>query len=215
VTKDAHLRITIAPVGDEDAMLFQPTVLTVEENEQLTWRGRVLIPGILDGTHSFALEETGDGGTELTHSESFRGVMLFVNDMSVYEPSFVAMNEALKVRAEAMAGAEPAAREVPSGPIQPDVGVIFNMTGGHERLSGEAVAEPEATTEEGTMEEGTSGDGAMMESTTEEGAMMEGEATMEPETPADSGSSGGSGNLFDVGRDTPSTPPMESGSNPR
>lgn len=43
-------------------MTFRPTVLVAEPDRELRWRGRLLVPGLLDGEHAFVVEPRGDGG---------------------------------------------------------------------------------------------------------------------------------------------------------
>ena len=88
-----RLRVRLTPPGVR-ATAFRPTVLVAEANRELTWRGRVLLPGLYDGEHSFTLEEREDGTTYLVHAETFTG-------RPAIERGFWQMNGALKERAEA------------------------------------------------------------------------------------------------------------------
>lgn len=91
------------------AMTIKPTVLRVEPTRELRWLGRLGLPRIFDGEHIFELTPTDDGGTHLVHREEFRGVLVSPLLAWVGKPTragFVAMNEALKVRAEALVLAE-------------------------------------------------------------------------------------------------------------
>jgi hypothetical protein len=82
-------------------MTFRPTVLAVRPGELLRWIGRLIMPGIFDGTHQFALDDIG-GHTRLTQSETFRGVLVpFTGKIITQtEADFRALNQALKQRAE-------------------------------------------------------------------------------------------------------------------
>ena len=85
------------------AMTFRPTVTVVEPARTFEWLGRLGLPGVFDGRHRFDLAPE-DGGTHLTHTESFRGVMVPLLRRSLDAPTragFEAMNTALKARAEA------------------------------------------------------------------------------------------------------------------
>ncbi|MEO6018776.1 MAG: SRPBCC domain-containing protein [Knoellia sp.] len=96
------LRVRITP-GDGD-MTFTPTVLAAEPRRELRWLGRVLLPGLLDGTHSFTLT-TIPGGVRLAQSETFTGVLVpFVGGAIDAGDDFDAMNEALRDRVESTAG---------------------------------------------------------------------------------------------------------------
>ena len=45
-------------------MTFAPTVIRAARNQELRWLGRLLLPGVFDGEHSFQLSPTA-GGTRL------------------------------------------------------------------------------------------------------------------------------------------------------
>ena len=68
----------------------------------LRWIGRLLVPGIFDGTHQFALEERG-GHTRITQSETFGGILIpFAGKTNTQtETDFNNLNQALKQRVEA------------------------------------------------------------------------------------------------------------------
>src|SRR5438093_10920309 len=58
----ARLLVRVQPPGGRP-MTFRPTVLRVEPERELAWRGRTLIPGPFDGEHYFTLEpRTVDSG---------------------------------------------------------------------------------------------------------------------------------------------------------
>lgn len=87
------------------AMTFRPRVLAVRPGVLLRWIGRLIIPGIFDGTHQFALEDLG-GHTRLTQSEAFGGILVPFTGTTISrtEGDFRALNQALKQRAEHSAG---------------------------------------------------------------------------------------------------------------
>lgn len=97
----AKLDNVIHAIHMEKPQSFRPTVLVASENEELRWLGRFLVPGLFDGEHYFLIAPEGTG-TRFTHGENFRGRGLLAFDMEEFVPSFVAMNEALKARAEAV-----------------------------------------------------------------------------------------------------------------
>ena len=96
----ARLTLRMVPTGGR-AMTFRPTVLAARPGEQLRWIGRLVVPGIFDGTHQFALEDLG-GHTRLTQSETFRGLLVPFTGKTIArtEADFHALNRALKERAE-------------------------------------------------------------------------------------------------------------------
>ncbi|MGI9647593.1 MAG: SRPBCC family protein [Acidimicrobiia bacterium] len=96
------LEAYLDPPGGK-GMTFKPTVVAFEEGTELTWLGRLLLPGVFDGRHTLRVEPR-DGGSTFVHGESFGGVltgliMRFIGDST--ELGFEQMNTALKARAEA------------------------------------------------------------------------------------------------------------------
>lgn len=100
-----RLVVTAQPPG-RGAWTFKPTVLTVEPNAELVWRGSVAIPGLFVGRHYFRLEAEGESACRLVHGEQFSGLLLPLMGgmLADTEKGFHAMNAALKARAEARAG---------------------------------------------------------------------------------------------------------------
>ncbi|MBS4104457.1 SRPBCC domain-containing protein [Tsukamurella paurometabola] len=102
VTVGRDLDVRISNGGSETA--FRPEVLAVEPERELRWVGRVLVPGLLDGEHSFRLEAVA-GGTLFTQSERFRGVLVLPAGASIdVADGFDAMNAALRDRVLATIG---------------------------------------------------------------------------------------------------------------
>jgi hypothetical protein len=97
----ARLEARIQPPGGR-AMTFKPTVLAVTPERELRWLGRLLVPGLFDGEHSFRLEPAGEGRVRFVQSERFGGLLvpLFGKTLEKTERGFEAMNAALKERAE-------------------------------------------------------------------------------------------------------------------
>ena len=84
-------------------MTFRPVVLTVLPNMQLRWLGRLLLPGLLDGEHSFRLGEKGLT-CRFHQSERFTGVLVPLIGQGLWtatQHGFDEMNAALKTRVEA------------------------------------------------------------------------------------------------------------------
>jgi hypothetical protein len=102
----AKLEVRIEPQSGR-GMTFRPTVLAAEPQRELRWLGRVLLPGLFDGEHSFRLEPFAGGRVRFVQSERFSGVLvpLFRGTLGRTEEGFVQMNEALKRQAEAAATA--------------------------------------------------------------------------------------------------------------
>ena len=83
-------------------MTFRPTITRMEDREHLEWLGRVVLPGIFDGRHSFHLEALLDDRTRLTQTEEFSGVLVALTGtvLERTHAGFEAMNQALRLRAE-------------------------------------------------------------------------------------------------------------------
>ena len=100
--KGAKLRVTIQAC-ESDPMEFTPKVLKVENEREFRWKGRVLMPGIFDGEHSFRIERLPGGASRLIQAEKFSGILVpFFKGMlkSKTRCGFEAMNKALKSRSE-------------------------------------------------------------------------------------------------------------------
>jgi hypothetical protein len=102
LTRGSRLAVTIALPGAKPRR-FTPTVTAVEPERRLAWLGRLLIPGVFDGAHSFDIEPLTPDMTRFTQSERFSGVlvMMLPDVLRSTESGFVAMNTALAARAEA------------------------------------------------------------------------------------------------------------------
>ena len=84
------------------AMTFRPTVLAATPDEELRWLGHLLLPRVFDGEHQLLLASLGDRRTRFTQRELVRGILVpFTGGiLAKTEQGFVAMNQALKKRAE-------------------------------------------------------------------------------------------------------------------
>src|SRR6266567_5763467 len=73
LTVGSTLTLRMVPAHGR-AFTMHPRLLAVQPGALLRWIGRLMVPGIFDGTHQFSLEDLG-GHTRLTQSETFRGVL--------------------------------------------------------------------------------------------------------------------------------------------
>ncbi len=91
-----RLNLRMRPPGGR-AMTFKPWVTAVEEHRYLEWLGRLGMPGLFDGRHSFSLTPLPGGRTLLQQSETFTGVLIpFAGSiLTATRAGFEAMNEAL------------------------------------------------------------------------------------------------------------------------
>ena len=81
-------------------MTVRPKIVAAEPGVELRWASSV--PGIISGEHGFVLSPA-EGSTRLVQSETFRGFLVPFSGKTLTrsEASFLALNEALKKRAEA------------------------------------------------------------------------------------------------------------------
>jgi hypothetical protein len=79
------------------------TLLKVEPNQELRWLGRLFMPYLLDGDHSFVLTPMEPGRVLVTQKETFSGLLVPVVSrwlLPNMSAAFEAMNQALKRHVE-------------------------------------------------------------------------------------------------------------------
>lgn len=81
-------------LGGGQSLRLSPLVVRREETAALCWRGRVMVPRLLDGEHCYLLIAEGDG-TRLVNTEHFTGALLWFTDVESYRADFEAANAAL------------------------------------------------------------------------------------------------------------------------
>jgi hypothetical protein len=84
-------------------MKFTPTTKVFKPQEEFTWLGRLFIPGIFDGRHSFVFEIIEEGKTRMTQKEQFKGMLVRPMKKKLdteIVTEFNLMNEKLKELAE-------------------------------------------------------------------------------------------------------------------
>ncbi|MFA5923743.1 MAG: SRPBCC domain-containing protein [Methylococcaceae bacterium] len=99
-----RLTAFIQPTGGK-GMTFRPTVLVALPNQEFRWRGHFLLPGIFDGEHYFQIELIAPGRVRFIQGEKFSGLLVALAKSSLEgetKSGFIAMNQALKVQAEAV-----------------------------------------------------------------------------------------------------------------
>jgi hypothetical protein len=82
---------------------IRPEVLEADPARRLRWLGRVLMPGVFDGEHTFTIQPAGPGRARLTQHEEFRGLLAPLVLAMIAKStlaSFHRMNQALKTRVE-------------------------------------------------------------------------------------------------------------------
>ena len=91
-----RLDLTIRPPGARP-MRFKPWVTAVEPHRYIEWLGRLVVPGVFDGRHSFTLTSLAGGRTLLQQSETFSGALVPFSGsvLARTRDGFHAMNVAL------------------------------------------------------------------------------------------------------------------------
>jgi hypothetical protein len=85
-------------------MTFKPTVLAARPEHELRWLGRFILPGLVDGEHTFRIEPLPEGRSRFTQSERFSGLLVrpLKSMLGKTERGFEQMNAALKAKAESV-----------------------------------------------------------------------------------------------------------------
>jgi hypothetical protein len=104
IKKGGTLEVTFHTKGS-DPVVFTPTVLLNEKNSIFQWEGRLLVPGIFTGRHTFRLVSIGPAKTRLVQEEDFNGILVPFFSFTSTEDGFSLMNSELKKRVET--GARP------------------------------------------------------------------------------------------------------------
>ena len=97
----ALLTVKIVPPGHKP-MTFKPRVLAAAPNRELRWLGRIMLPGLFDGEHSFELSDNSQSCL-FRQSEEFSGILVPLMGAKMFEATrqgFMAMNDALRKRAQ-------------------------------------------------------------------------------------------------------------------
>ena len=103
-TPGGRLVVRLARSG-KSTLKFRPRVLTAEKPRELRWLGRLGIPGLFDGEHSFTIVPAPGGGVRFVQAETFRGLLVPLLWRGLdrdTKPMFERMNTALRDRAEAL-----------------------------------------------------------------------------------------------------------------
>ena len=102
IQRGGRLTVSIQPAGGRP-MTFRPTVLVAPPNVELRWLGHFLFPGVFDGEHYFQFAPSTPGRVRFIQGEKFSGVLVSLAKATLERGTragFVAMNQALKTRAE-------------------------------------------------------------------------------------------------------------------
>jgi hypothetical protein len=94
-----EISLTMQPVG-KSPMRFSPKVLEVVQGQRITWRGRLGIPGIFDGTHHLTVSRIDATHTRFEQEEDFSGILVPFAGFKPYRQGWDLMNAALKAKSE-------------------------------------------------------------------------------------------------------------------
>jgi hypothetical protein len=98
----ARLRVFVQPAGGK-GMSFRPTVLVMDPSRELRWLGRLWVPGLFSGEHSFTIEPLSEYRVRFIQRERFEGALVPLLAKMLdrgTRSGFEAMNRALKLQSE-------------------------------------------------------------------------------------------------------------------
>lgn len=99
IKKGNIIEVTFQTHGS-DPIVFTPEIILYEENNILQWEGKLFIPGIFTGRHTFQLVKIETNKTKLIQKEDFNGILVpFFKFDSTIE-GFTLMNKEFKKRTE-------------------------------------------------------------------------------------------------------------------
>src|SRR3989442_13874237 len=75
VRTGAQLHVQLGPTGGR-VMSFKPKMVNVETNREMSWLGRLLIPGLFNGEHSFTIQALDEKGVRFVQHEKFTGLLV-------------------------------------------------------------------------------------------------------------------------------------------
>jgi hypothetical protein len=93
------VRVTVHPVGQ--AQITGTGHVLASDPDRIAWSGHLGFPGVFSGVHTFLIESDGPNRTVFSNNEKMQGLSVLFYDFKPTEAAFVAMNQALKQRAEA------------------------------------------------------------------------------------------------------------------
>lgn len=96
--------IHIFPPGLK-SMVLNPKIAEVDCERKLQWQGGFLFPGLLDGEHSFLIEELADRSIRLIQKEDYSGLLIPFSQKQLTnntKQGFELMNQAIKEKAESI-----------------------------------------------------------------------------------------------------------------
>ena len=101
----SELRIFIEPPNSK-GMEFKPTLKKVETEKKIQWLGKIWIPKLFDGEHSWTINQIDDNTVLFIQKERFTGIFVpfFSKLLKNTKSGFEMMNQNLKQRSEELMG---------------------------------------------------------------------------------------------------------------
>ena len=99
----AGAQLTVGLQNGKSISVFKPKLVVYEDNKAFGWKGNLPL-GMFNGHHQFRIEKLNEKQIKFIHREDFSGWLAGIIMSQIGETTrngFVAMNEALKKRAEA------------------------------------------------------------------------------------------------------------------
>jgi hypothetical protein len=93
------IHVVIQPKGGTP-MSFNPVIIQLKENDILQWEGKLFLPGIFTGKHTFQLVRVDKNKTKFIQKEDFNGVLVMFVDLNPTLEGFKLMNALLKEKSE-------------------------------------------------------------------------------------------------------------------
>ena len=87
---------------NSNGLKLKPSIVTYEPGKELRWFGKLWIPKLFDGEHSFIIEKISSDKVLFIQKERFTGLLVpfFSGLLKDTESGFMLMNKALKREAE-------------------------------------------------------------------------------------------------------------------
>ena len=101
-TINSRVKVFLQPSATK-GMRFRPKLLEFSEESRIRWIGRLWIPRLFDGEHSFSITKNPDGMVKFTQEETFGGILVPLLRKGLEKDTkrgFEEMNRALKARSE-------------------------------------------------------------------------------------------------------------------
>jgi hypothetical protein len=92
------VRVTVHPVGQ--ALITGTGHVLASDPGRIAWSGHLSLPGVFSGVHTFLIEADGPNRTIFSNNEKMQGLSILFYNFKPTAAAFVAMNVALKQRAE-------------------------------------------------------------------------------------------------------------------